>query len=246
MFRTLHKLFKWLSLKIGLYFFHVIHPRQVAASLSNQRRVHFPDEIEPEYLIPILEYSRVTRPINISLIRVIPDGMSFSDGFACARSVSQEPLTGIKRFPAILSHPKEAPLEHWPNIISILQSHNRFFKQKVKAAQSKVLRRSSSQNQLLDLLTSLWRTSNPELTSGHIWSSMAIKQLQRRSIDPRTSSNGAHAGTPQASELATPAISDRDEFIGGGYSITFYDRKMDVTYFICRLDINPYKHCISY
>lgn len=61
--------------------------------------------------------------LNISLIYLSmaknnticqPDG-----GYSC---VSTVPLTGIHSYPAIFSYPDNPPLNHWPNIISIIQS----------------------------------------------------------------------------------------------------------------------------
>ena len=60
--------------------------------------------------------------LNISFIysslsknnSIRPDG-----GYSC---VSTVPLTGIHSYPAIFSFPNEPPLNHWPNIISIIQT----------------------------------------------------------------------------------------------------------------------------
>ncbi|KAI8928002.1 hypothetical protein BC831DRAFT_450010, partial [Entophlyctis helioformis] len=144
---VLQRLYKWLSLKIGLYFYQVIHPRQMANALSNRRRVHFPDEVEPEYLLPILEYHRTLHPINTGKVR-------FEDGFVCHGTQDGPDRTyGIRSFPAILSYPQDPPYEHWPNIISILQSHNRFFKQRIRQRAADTRRATTS---LFSMLGNVW------------------------------------------------------------------------------------------
>ncbi|KAL2917413.1 hypothetical protein HK105_203078 [Polyrhizophydium stewartii] len=197
---TFQALFRWLSLKIGLYFYNVIHPRQIANVLANGRRVHFPDDVEPEYLLPILEYHKLAHPMNVSLIYVVPNNLAFSDGYAFHSSAADaKPPSGVRRFPAILSYPEDPPLDHWPNIISILQSHNRFFKQRVRNA-AETPRQSAM---FLSFLSSIWSSAT---------------------------------GAGRRSSLSDAAPRQDDEFLGGGHSITFHDAKLNVTYFLCRLD----------
>ncbi|EGF83856.1 hypothetical protein BATDEDRAFT_21391 [Batrachochytrium dendrobatidis JAM81] len=171
------KLFKWISVKIALYFFNVIHPRQIASTFLNGRKVHFPDDVEPEYLLPILEYEQIAKPSNVSLIFIPKDNSVYTDGFD---------LSG------------EFWARHMANIISILQSHHKFFTQPVKGAAS-VSRHSTI---IANIFGSLWRSSQTH---------------QRR-----------FSGTEY--EAA------QDNYLGVQNSITFYDRNVDFTYFVCRLD----------
>ncbi|KAL5032134.1 hypothetical protein BDV3_000725 [Batrachochytrium dendrobatidis] len=197
------KLFKWISVKIALYFFNVIHPRQIASTFLNGRKVHFPDDVEPEYLLPILEYEQIAKPSNVSLIFIPKDNSVYTDGFVCqGTALNDYTSKGIQSFSRIMSYPMDLSGEFWArhmaNIISILQSHHKFFTQPVKGAAS-VSRHSTI---IANIFGSLWRSSQTH---------------QRR-----------FSGTEY--EAA------QDNYLGVQNSITFYDRNVDFTYFVCRLD----------
>ena len=198
---VLRRLYHWLSVKIGLFFYHVIQPKQILMHVADKkRRVHFSDEVEPEYLIPILEYHRKTHPLNISLLYLLPENTCFLNGFVCQSDpIRLEKPCGLKRFPAILSYPNDPPYEHWPNIITIIQSHNRFYKQK---------------------------------SYDSLKSQAAAKQSQNYGVV--FSLLSGIRSTP-AIQLRDTSIPD-DPYLKEGYTINFYDKKMNVTYVVSRLD----------
>ncbi|KAH6566000.1 hypothetical protein BASA50_005279 [Batrachochytrium salamandrivorans] len=200
---TMKRLFKWISVKAGLYFFNVIHPRQIASTLSNGRRVHFPDDVEPEYLLPILEYQRISDPLNVSLIYIPKEGTSSCDGFSfqgASRNLGAP--SGIHSFLRIMSYPKDLPSEytkkHLTNIISILQSYSKFFTQTIHG---------------------------PSVPSRH---SLILFDFIRKLLQPEPSSKRRSSGSSDESP--------HDQYLDVGSSITFYDRNIHFTYFVCRLD----------
>lgn len=76
----------------------------------------------------ISKYVTQTRALNVSLIYMIQgDAPFWKNGYDCSmqRGVAYTRPTGLSSFPAIASFPGSPPLDHWPNIISIIQTHDR-------------------------------------------------------------------------------------------------------------------------
>ncbi|KAI8848686.1 hypothetical protein BC829DRAFT_211373 [Chytridium lagenaria] len=79
----------------------------------------------------ISTYAHQNKTSTVSLVYLIPESSPsgdpfyfFPNGFQCAGRSAYEAPHGIHSFPAIYSFPNPAPMEHWPNVISILQSSN--------------------------------------------------------------------------------------------------------------------------
>jgi len=65
-----------------------------------------------------------TACLNVSII-FQTNGVPISlDGYFLCSSPEPEHVTGLKSWPAIVSLPRDPPLEHWPNIISLIQDNS--------------------------------------------------------------------------------------------------------------------------
>ncbi|KAJ1344398.1 geranylgeranyl transferase type-2 subunit alpha [Batrachochytrium salamandrivorans] len=150
----------------------------IASTLSNGRRVHFPDDVEPEYLLPISD------PLNVSLIYIPKEGTSSCDGFSfqgASRNLGAP--SGIHSFLRIMSYPK---------------SYSKFFTQTIHG---------------------------PSVPSRH---SLILFDFIRKLLQPEPSSKRRSSGSSDESP--------HDQYLDVGSSITFYDRNIHFTYFVCRLD----------
>jgi len=103
--------------KINVYFNIILSKK--SSEMLHQINI----KTDPDPLNMIKNFvSKNNNILNISFIysslskntSIRPDG-----GYSC---ISTVPLTGIHSYPAIFSFPNEPPLNHWPNIISIIQS----------------------------------------------------------------------------------------------------------------------------
>jgi hypothetical protein len=113
----LKKFLSYTLAKINVYF-------NVILSKKSSEILHQIDlKTDPDPLNMIKSFvSKNDNILNISFIysslskntSIRPDG-----GYSC---ISTVPLTGIHSYPAIFSFPNDPPLNHWPNIISIIQS----------------------------------------------------------------------------------------------------------------------------
>jgi len=115
--KWLKKFLSYTLAKINVYFNIILSKK--SSEMLHQINI----KTEPDPLNMIKNFvSKNNNILNISFIysslskntSIRPDG-----GYSC---ISTVPLTGIHSYPAIFSFPNEPPLNHWPNIISIIQS----------------------------------------------------------------------------------------------------------------------------
>jgi len=115
--KWLKKFLSYTLAKINVYFNIILSKK--SSEVLHQINL----KTDPDPLNMIKSFvSKNNNILNISFIysslskntSIRPDG-----GYSCISSV---PLTGIHSYPAIFSFPNEPPLNHWPNIISIIQS----------------------------------------------------------------------------------------------------------------------------
>jgi hypothetical protein len=115
--KWLKKFLSYTLAKINVYFNIILTKKSSEVS----RQLNFKTDPDPLNMIKNF-VSKNNNIFNISFIyssnskntSIRPDG-----GYSC---ISTVPLTGIHSYPAIFSFPNEPPLNHWPNIISIIQS----------------------------------------------------------------------------------------------------------------------------
>ncbi|KAJ1562226.1 hypothetical protein HK405_014530 [Cladochytrium tenue] len=114
--------------KMGLVFGTLLRP--IAA-----RAGHDGDPVLATLYAPIEAYVEKSKALNVSLIYLVTDGVPFiPEGYRCAAHSLYEPPTGIHRFPPVFSYPANfsatasGQRHHWPNIISVLQSHGDLFR----------------------------------------------------------------------------------------------------------------------
>jgi len=115
--KWLKKFLSYTLAKINVYFNIILSKK--SSEILHQINL----KTDPDPLNMIKNFvSKNNNILNISFIysslsknaSIRPDG-----GYSC---ISTVPLTGIHSYPAIFSFPNEPPLNHWPNIISIIQS----------------------------------------------------------------------------------------------------------------------------
>ncbi|KAI9106097.1 hypothetical protein DFS34DRAFT_46218 [Phlyctochytrium arcticum] len=111
-----------LTRKLAVIFQGVIHERNLQSTSQLNRQV-VENELGQTAFKLFASYHRHTGVSSISLIYLVNPSVPFSlDGYACSKSVNTEQVSGMQSYPAICNYPgTEAPLDHWPNIISILQ-----------------------------------------------------------------------------------------------------------------------------
>ncbi|KAJ3035370.1 hypothetical protein HK097_004224 [Rhizophlyctis rosea] len=190
-FHWLNRLILSLTIKVGLYFHQTLKTQlpNLAASAADRQC--------PEYLRSIHRYYELHRPSNISLIYLIrEDSMYFNKGHFSVGNGSRP--TGLNSFPAICSYPADPPLDHWPNLISIMQTHERMI----------------SSNTAPEQYLSRRRTSTSSI--GSIRSFGAVMK--------------------KYAALGAAAISDAEKGDKGGHLVHFYDRKVDSTYFLAKVE----------
>ncbi|KAG9286772.1 hypothetical protein G9A89_012322 [Geosiphon pyriformis] len=111
-----------LTAKMTLYFTSALLEREMTMNgdFKNLWR-----KIDAEnYYELIRNFKKKSGAHSIALIYEVTDDIQFQPhGYIC-NDVHYEKPTGINSFPCIYSYPKEQPLEHWPNIISIMQGQD--------------------------------------------------------------------------------------------------------------------------
>ncbi|CAG8439076.1 5780_t:CDS:2 [Ambispora leptoticha] len=118
----LRKFHSSLTAKMTLYFMNVLLDRETntGGDLKSLWKKVDSDDYHGLWVLFVFLYLDE----SVALIYEVTDDVKFhSEGYVCA-GVPYEKPTGKKSFPFIYSNPKERPKEHWPNIISIMQSHD--------------------------------------------------------------------------------------------------------------------------
>ncbi|KND02988.1 uncharacterized protein SPPG_02062 [Spizellomyces punctatus DAOM BR117] len=107
--------------KIAIFFHRIITEKRVHLVPLSPIADGNSDAVGPALHL-LAHYRRHTSAFNISLIYLIRPNIPFcAEGYTCSKRTTNEQLTGIQSFPAICSVPSDPPMEHWPNMISILQ-----------------------------------------------------------------------------------------------------------------------------
>ncbi|RKO90686.1 hypothetical protein BDK51DRAFT_30514 [Blyttiomyces helicus] len=207
--------------KIGIYFQRILQERhkQLVTSL---RPTAGGDAAEtPACLQLLVKYWKQTRPFNISLIYLITDDKPFfRNGYACCPPGSYEKPTGIQSFPAVCSFPSSPPMEHWPNIISILQSHDRL-------CDPPTPRRNRSHSQSS---SSSVRSLAPSMAPA------TPQPTRKQSTASLAAALAASALLPSSASSASSSRASQADGLPLGRRLHFHDRKVETTYILARVD----------
>ncbi|TPX54714.1 hypothetical protein PhCBS80983_g05822 [Powellomyces hirtus] len=107
------KLIASLTDKTGLFFYRVLSSKQIDLTCDNSASAP---------LRLLWQYQSQTKARSVSLIYLIRPEQPFCvDGYACSHGGLTDQLTGLQSFPSVCNVPADPPIEHWPNIVSILQ-----------------------------------------------------------------------------------------------------------------------------
>eukprot|EP01111_Echinosteliopsis_oligospora_P014264 TRINITY_DN5340_c0_g1_i1.p1 TRINITY_DN5340_c0_g1~~TRINITY_DN5340_c0_g1_i1.p1 ORF type:complete len:461 (-),score=71.49 TRINITY_DN5340_c0_g1_i1:10-1392(-) len=126
--KYIHAIHQWLTLflatltaKATFYFYPILKKKEEDITSNPNAGRELASRLDPDYISVIDSFTQRTQLSNISLIYESKGGSYCATGYSC---VSNEPLTGLGSWPCIFSYPKEnAPLQHWPNIISIISAN---------------------------------------------------------------------------------------------------------------------------
>ncbi|CAG8496526.1 9574_t:CDS:2 [Ambispora gerdemannii] len=114
-----------LTANMTLYFMNVLLDREQIMGGDLRSLWKKIDKIDAEdYHGLIRSFRKKSGAHSVALIYEVTDDIKFhQQGYVCA-GVPYEKPTGKNSFPFIYCYPKDLPKEHWPNIISIMQSHD--------------------------------------------------------------------------------------------------------------------------
>jgi len=111
--------------KMSLYFYPVLKKTELetCGNCNFMSPKELGSKLDPDYLSVVDNFVQRTTALNFSLVFECKGTTYNRNGYSCNKE-DDAPPTGLNSWPAIFSYPKDSPpLQHWPNIISIIMDH---------------------------------------------------------------------------------------------------------------------------
>ncbi|ORX82436.1 hypothetical protein BCR32DRAFT_244177 [Anaeromyces robustus] len=217
--KWLKKFLSYTLAKINVYFNIILSKK--SSEILHQINL----KTDPDPLNMIKNFvSKNNNILNISFIysslskntSIRPDG-----GYSC---ISTVPLTGIHSYPAIFSFPNEPPLNHWPNIISIIQSKQKHHQYLQTDSFNKDSSSKYSRKTLEYYSASISSLSN---AASYLMGTRRYNEKRKRMVKSLSNSKD-NSGTDKDISQSLDETSTVPFF--------FYDWKISISYYMIKVD----------
>ncbi|KAJ9060776.1 hypothetical protein DSO57_1027257 [Entomophthora muscae] len=229
------KLYDHLASKMTLYFHR---------SLLDREKVVGGDE-RTLWRRPTIDFQSIIRTFrkrsgahSVAIIFEVDSSRPFSRmGFECLMTPYQPP-SGLESFPCIFSYPEDPPLDHWPNLVSMIMSDNQTCLLRKQEFTSPSLYPSQGTNDSLPYSS----TSTLSLAGANALStalSVAGFKYPSTSLPAGQSTSSPITNAQQLNDTNLSSSVTTTSSIPPAYLPTptqFYDRKVGATYYLSRID----------